>query len=90
MKKYFHRFLFIFCYWSCTRSNKPADNSTVVLKTAVFHCAPQTSDKDWYSGGTKAPLFKGLEGLNFNISTTNKETQACFNQGLMLECKKQV
>jgi len=32
----------------------------------------------------KAPMFKGLEGINFKISTNSEEAQAYFNQGMML------
>src|SRR5690606_6730027 len=34
--------------------------------------------------GTKAPKLKGLEGIEFKVSTNNKEAQAFFNQGMML------
>jgi tetratricopeptide (TPR) repeat protein len=47
-------------------------------------CSAKTSDKDWYSSGKKAPLFKGLEGINYSITTSNPEAQKYFNQGLML------
>lgn len=48
--------------------------------------SPKTSDEDWYTSGKKAPLFKGLEGIDFKITTTgtNKEIQQYFNQGMML------
>lgn len=68
---------------SCNQAKKSAGNDSAA-KGTVAHCAPQTSDKDWYTAGTKAPLFKGLGGVNFKISTHNKETQDYFNQGLML------
>lgn len=51
---------------------------------AAIGCMPQTTDKAWYSAGTKAPLLNGLDGIDFKISTTNKEAQAYFNQGMML------
>ena len=43
-----------------------------------------TTDKDWYTSGKKAPKFKGFEGIDFNISTSNQEAQEYFNQGMML------
>lgn len=43
-----------------------------------------TTDMQWYTSGKKAPLFKGLEGIDFKISTANKEAQQYFNQGMML------
>lgn len=51
---------------------------------AAIGCMPQTTDKAWYSAGTKAPLLAGLDGIDFKISTNNKEAQAYFNQGMML------
>jgi len=74
----------LFC--SC---NKRAENKNEGSKTkpvsANYSCGtPETTDKLWYSSGKKAPLFSGLEGLNFSISTKNKEAQRYFNQGLML------
>lgn len=47
-------------------------------------CAPETIDKLWYSSGKTAPLFSGLGGLHFPISTKNKKAQQYFDQGLML------
>lgn len=47
-------------------------------------CAPETIDKLWYSSGKTAPLFSGLSGLQFPISTKNKKAQQYFDQGLML------
>jgi hypothetical protein len=43
-----------------------------------------TSDKNWYSETSKAPKFNGLDGINFNITTSNQEAQYYFNQGMML------
>jgi tetratricopeptide (TPR) repeat protein len=43
-----------------------------------------TTDKDWYTSGKKAPRFKGLEGIDFPVSTADPEAQAYFNQGMML------
>jgi hypothetical protein len=79
MRNLFYYSLFISIIISCNHTGKHS-----VTKENVYHCAPQTSDKDWYSSGVKAPLFKGLEGIDFKISTTNKEAQVYFNQGMML------
>ncbi len=68
----------------CDQTNKKSASNYSAAKATVAHCAPQTSDNDWYTAGTKAPLFKGLEGVDFKISTRNQETQDYFNQGLML------
>ncbi len=69
---------------SCDQTKRNAGSDRPAAKATAAHCAPQTSDEDWYTAGTKAPFFKGLDGVNFNISTRNKETQDYFNQGLML------
>lgn len=74
----------LFC--SC---NKRAENKNEGLKnkpiTANYSCSnPEVTDTLWYSSGKKAPLFKGLEGINFPITTKSKEVQRYFDQGLML------
>lgn len=56
----------------------------VAAQEAHSGCAPKVSDNEWYSSGQKAPLFSGLEGINFPITTGNPESQKYFNQGLML------
>lgn len=43
-----------------------------------------TTDNNWYSKTSKAPKFNGLDGINFNITTSNQEAQYYFNQGMML------
>lgn len=57
-----------------------SDNRTEAIGCYV----PKTTDKDWYTSGKKAPLFKDLGGVDFRISTTNKEAQLYFSQGMML------
>ena len=47
-------------------------------------CGPEVLDKAWYISGKKAPLFSGLEGINFSITTKSAEAQQYFNQGMML------
>jgi tetratricopeptide (TPR) repeat protein len=90
MKNYFFYALIIFLVAGCnqTEKDKSKENSTGKKDSSstkyTSHCKPKTSDKDWYSSGTKAPKFKGLEGINFSITTKNKEAQEYFNQGMML------
>ncbi len=67
----------------CTQMGGKPTNKPVALQPAT-HCAPKTADKDWYASDTKAPLLGGLDGIDFKITTRNVETQAYFNQGLML------
>lgn len=68
----------------CNQADEQADKQRVLTSGRAMGCAPQTNDKAWYAAGTKAPILKGLEGIDFAISTHNKEAQAYFNQGLML------
>src|SRR6478736_1419748 len=72
------------CITSCKEGGKKPDDPPATPKENSAHCAPQTTDKAWYSSGKKAPKLKGLEGINFKISTTNSEAQEYFNQGMML------
>jgi tetratricopeptide (TPR) repeat protein len=84
-----HKFLYALCFsilfWSCNQQseNEKYEKITAANSTSVG-CAPEVSDKLWYSSGKKAPLFKGLEGIHFPISTKNIEVQKYFDQGLML------
>ena len=86
MKSIFYIFCSTILFCSC---NKRTDNKTKGIKakpiSANYSCStPETTDKFWYSSGKKAPLFSGLDGLNFPITTKNKEAQRYFNQGLTL------
>jgi tetratricopeptide (TPR) repeat protein len=84
-----HNFLYTLCFitlfWSCNQQSedKKYEKITAANSTSVG-CTPEVSDKLWYSSGKKAPLFKGLEGIHFPISTKNIEVQKYFDQGLML------
>ncbi len=61
------------------------DNETKEETSQIVSCySTITTDKDWYTSGKKAPEFKGLEGVDFRISTASEEAQAYFNQGLIL------
>ena len=44
----------------------------------------KTNDKDWYASGTRAPRFKGLDAVQFKVSTSYPQAQEYFNQGMML------
>jgi len=74
----------LFCSCNKREENKN-ESSKVKSVSANYSCStPEVSDMLWYTKGIKAPLFKGLEGLHFPITTKSKETQRYFNQGLML------
>ncbi len=84
MKKLLYFFTALVLSASCNESRQKSDNNTDTAKRTAISCGTQTTDKAWYSAGTKAPKLKGLEGVDFKISTSNKEAQEYFNQGLML------
>ncbi len=68
----------------CKQASEQTQNAATPADKEMTRCAAQTTDKDWYSAHTKAPLLKGLEGIDFKITTCNKDAQTYFNQGLML------
>jgi tetratricopeptide (TPR) repeat protein len=47
-----------------------------------YGCAPETIDTKWFASFNKAPLFKGMDIINYPISTKNSIAQKYFNQGL--------
>lgn len=51
--------------------------------TTVF-CVPVTTNPEWYNSENIAPLFVGLDVLDFPVSTNNPSAQKYFNQGLVL------
>ena len=79
MKKILFCLLILAFVAGCNRPGKKQEP-----KSAVIGCAVSTTDKAWYSSGKKAPILKGLEGIDFKISTNSREAQAYFNQGMML------
>ena len=68
----------------CNLAEKKDSRKNSLNRDQVYPCSPATTDKKWYSSNTKAPRFSGLNGIDFKITTTNKEAQAYFNQGMML------
>ena len=72
-------------FTACQNDDNSRESSTDKKNTQAIGCyVPATSDKEWYASGKKAPLFNGLEGIHFTVTTKNKEAQAYFNQGMML------
>ncbi len=72
-----------FCSCDQRSADKKPEKITVANSTPIG-CSPEVSDRSWYSSGKQAPIFKGLEGIHFPVSTKNKEVQKYFDQGLML------
>jgi tetratricopeptide (TPR) repeat protein len=76
---------FIFFLQSCKQpDNKLTPPESGILVRDEYWCVPEIQDKAWYTSGKKAPLFSGLEGINFPITTKSAEARQYFNQGLML------
>ena len=73
----------LFCSCNQQLAEKEDEKITIPNSTPIG-CSPEISDKSWYSSGRKAPLFKGLGGIHFPVSTKNTEVQKFFDQGLML------
>jgi hypothetical protein len=66
--------VFIFILQSCNRSGngiKPSES--IHSAQDEFWCVPEVQDKNWYTSGKKAPLFSGLEGIHFSITTKSIE-----------------
>ncbi|MEO6001200.1 MAG: hypothetical protein ABIN89_30390 [Chitinophagaceae bacterium] len=70
------------CNQQSEKKKRQADAGTT---QSYISCGiPDLTDKEWYASGKKAPMFKGLEGIHYPITTKNAEAQNYFNQGLML------
>jgi tetratricopeptide (TPR) repeat protein len=85
MRKFLYALLLILIFCSCDEQS--ADNKQERINAAsstAVGCFPEVSDKSWYASGKKAPLFEGLEGIHFPISTKNIQVQKYFDQGLIL------
>ncbi|WP_348798694.1 tetratricopeptide repeat protein [Flavobacterium adhaerens] len=67
-------------FFSCKKTEEPKEKSMTVK--ANYGCAPETTDAKWFESDNKAPLFKGMDIINYPISTKKAEAQKYFNQGL--------
>ena len=83
MKKLFISLVFLMLISSACKETKKEKNQDISFFPSAM-CAPVTSDKSWYESDNIAPLFEGLDVLNFPISTQNELVQKYFNQGLIL------
>lgn len=84
MRKSYLFFLCTVFYFACNNAEKPKKAEEPANNSKAIGCAPATDDKAWYTSGKKAPRLQGLEGIDFRITTTSKEAQDYFNQGMML------
>lgn len=79
------RFIAITILFACSNRNKSKESQSAEKDSRIVGCyIPRTSDKDWYGSGKKAPKLEGLKGIDFKISTSSKEAQEYFAQGMML------
>lgn len=65
----------------CKNVDKQSSGS---LSVNQFICNFVPTDTEWYKTENKAPLFEGLDAIDFPISTDNELVQQYFNQGLVL------
>ncbi|RBL89445.1 tetratricopeptide repeat protein [Chitinophaga flava] len=85
MKPNYLTLISIFLLVACNNSTKTRGRQATGKKAPDIGCyVSRITDKAWYTSGKKAPKLEGLEGINFRISTHNKEVQEYFNQGMML------
>lgn len=85
MLQRFLTFASIAILFACNNNNAKKENQSAEKAAPVIGCySPKTTDKDWYTSGKKAPKLEGLGGIDFKISTSSKEAQEYFNQGMML------
>ena len=68
---------------SCKKS-EPVVKEVAKIGMDSYGCPSPVSDADWYLSDKKAPIFKGLDVIDYPITTKNPEAQKYFNQGLVL------
>jgi len=71
-------------FFACNNDTGKEKQTTGKETQAIGCASPATDDKAWYTSGKKAPKLPGLEGIDFKITTSNKEAQEYFAQGMML------
>lgn len=85
MQQHYLVFIALTLLCACNTNNRSKKEQSTEKDSQIVGCyKPQTNDKAWYSSGKKAPKLAGLEGIDFKISTSSKEAQAYFAQGMML------
>lgn len=78
----FQLLVFLFLLVGCSTSDTDKND---ISKRPIIGCAPPpTTDREWYNSDNIAPLFDGLDAVDFKITTDNDLVQRYFNQGLAL------
>jgi len=76
------KFLVIVCILMFSCKKDPEPTKKAVAGKINYSCAPETTDAKWFESDSKAPLFEGMDIIDYPISTKNPEVQKYFNQGL--------
>jgi tetratricopeptide (TPR) repeat protein len=85
MRHLLYSLCFSIIFSSCNHRTENKATTKADSVTAKYGCCTsEVVDTTWYSSGKKAPLFSGLDGIQFSISTKNSEAQKYFDQGMML------
>ncbi|WP_136667967.1 hypothetical protein [Flavobacterium sp. H122] len=82
MKRIYFLLIIAVLFISCKK--EASQNEKTVIGMNGMSCAPPVVDAAWYTSDNKAPLFEGMDVINYKISTKNTEAQKYFNQGLAL------
>lgn len=78
-------FLLSLIIFSCKYDKEESEEITIKeAPSSKYNCAPKMTDEEWYESDKKAPLFDGLDAVDFKIETKNPKVQRYFNQGLIL------
>jgi tetratricopeptide (TPR) repeat protein len=83
MKNFILFILLVFLSWTCNFKKQAIQKSD---KPVPSFCGPKVTDLDTEPGfdGKLAPLFEGLDVLDYPITTQSELCQKYFNQGLVL------
>ncbi|MEW5675580.1 hypothetical protein ABGT15_04650 [Flavobacterium enshiense] len=84
MKKRIIFLMFAFALFLSCKKEAPKTEEKSKIGTNSISCAPPVVDAVWYTSDSKAPLFEGMDVLDYKITTKNPEAQKYFNQGLAL------
>lgn len=76
--------LFLFSLLFIISCRKEIVSDQDITARPPIMCSPPLTDAAWYASDTPAPLFPGMDILNYPITTKSPEAQKYFNQGLLL------
>jgi len=78
------KIILILCILLYSCKKEPQEEKKIPAGSNNYGCAPATTDAKWFETDKKAPLFEGLDVINYSVSTKNEEAQKYFNQGMAL------